>query len=101
MYLGVRQIQIDKKRNFSRFGTNNLQNNEFTHSESNDRRSFSLNMTEEIIMLEIQKTLVSLDLIEKKFVCDLNVCKGACCVIGDSGAPITNEEQNILESCIQ
>ena len=74
-----------------------MQNNELTHSESDDRRSFSLNMTEEIIMLEIQKTLVSLDLIEKNFVCDLNACKGVCCVIGDSGAPITSEEQNILE----
>jgi len=39
-------------------------------------------------MLEIGKTLVSLDVIQKKFCCDLAACKGACCVHGDSGAPL-------------
>lgn len=43
-------------------------------------------------MLEIGRTIVSLDVIEKKFLCDLLKCKGACCVEGDSGAPVTIEE---------
>lgn len=48
-------------------------------------------------MLQIENTLVSLDIIEKKFVCDLNACKGECCIDGDSGAPLEEEEVKILE----
>lgn len=48
-------------------------------------------------MLQIQDTLVSLDVIEKKFCCDLAACKGICCVEGDSGAPLTDEEVSIVE----
>ncbi len=51
-------------------------------------------------MLAIQKTLVSLDLLERFFVCDLNACKGICCVKGDAGAPLTDEEINLLEDII-
>ncbi|WP_430974398.1 DUF3109 family protein [Sunxiuqinia rutila] len=43
-------------------------------------------------MLEIGKTIVSLDVVEEHFLCDLFKCKGACCVEGDSGAPLTQEE---------
>lgn len=43
-------------------------------------------------MLQIQHTLVSLDLIERWFVCDLDACLGACCIEGDAGAPVTEEE---------
>ncbi|MDP2338067.1 MAG: DUF3109 family protein, partial [Bacteroidota bacterium] len=43
-------------------------------------------------MLEIGRAIVSLDILEKKFLCDLLKCKGACCVEGDSGAPVTHEE---------
>jgi len=43
-------------------------------------------------MLEIGRTIVSLDILEKKFLCDLLQCKGACCVEGDSGAPVTPDE---------
>lgn len=43
-------------------------------------------------MLEIGRAIVSLDILEKKFLCDLLRCKGACCVEGDSGAPVTDEE---------
>ncbi|MCF8275116.1 MAG: DUF3109 family protein [Flavobacteriales bacterium] len=49
-------------------------------------------------MLAIQNTLVSLDLLEQYFVCDLNACKGACCVKGDAGAPLTDEEIDLLEN---
>jgi len=48
-------------------------------------------------MLQIDKTLISFDIFEKKFVCDLGVCKGECCVEGDSGAPLDDEETKILE----
>ncbi|HKJ41606.1 MAG TPA: DUF3109 family protein [Sunxiuqinia sp.] len=48
-------------------------------------------------MLEIGKTIVSFDILEEHFLCDLAKCKGACCVEGDSGAPLTKEEAVILE----
>jgi len=48
-------------------------------------------------MIEVEDKLLSTDIFEKRFVCNLNACKGACCVEGDSGAPLTEEEVNILE----
>lgn len=48
-------------------------------------------------MLQIGETLISLDVIEKKFCCDLTKCKGVCCIEGDSGAPLSIEETAILE----
>jgi hypothetical protein len=48
-------------------------------------------------MIEIEDKIISLDLFEKRFVCDLNACKGACCVKGDHGAPLTFEEVDALE----
>lgn len=48
-------------------------------------------------MLQIDDTLVSLDLIERPFLCDLAQCKGACCVEGDSGAPLEMKELAILD----
>jgi hypothetical protein len=47
-------------------------------------------------MLQIGETIISLDILEKKFCCDLSKCKGACCIQGDSGAPLTKEEASIL-----
>ena len=41
-------------------------------------------------------TVISDDLKESNFVCDLSKCKGACCVEGDLGAPLANEELEIL-----
>jgi hypothetical protein len=53
-------------------------------------------------VLKIGDTLVSLDLIECYFACDLTHCKGACCVEGDAGAPLEQDEfyylRNILAS---
>ena len=51
-------------------------------------------------MIQIDDTIISLDVFEKHFVCDLNACKGACCVEGDSGAPITDVENKQIESLI-
>lgn len=51
-------------------------------------------------MLQIKDTLVSLDLIERFFCCDLNVCKGECCIDGDAGAPLTAEEALAIEDVL-
>ena len=48
-------------------------------------------------MIEHRNTLISEDLFEKRFVCDLNACKGACCVAGESGAPLEQEEADLLK----
>ncbi len=47
-------------------------------------------------MIHIDDKIVSLDIFEKYFVCDLNACKGACCVEGDSGAPLLDKERKNL-----
>ena len=49
-------------------------------------------------MIEINNTIISRDVLENHFACDLSVCKGACCVMGDSGAPLEEEEVDILHS---
>lgn len=49
------------------------------------------------MMLEIQDTLVTLDLAEEYFCCDLDKCLGACCIEGDAGAPVSLEEIGKLE----
>lgn len=48
-------------------------------------------------MIEFGKTLLSDDLKEKLFICDLEKCKGACCVEGDLGAPLNDKELATLE----
>lgn len=48
-------------------------------------------------MLQIDKTIISLDILDKDFCCDLNCCLGACCVDGDSGAPLAESEIPELE----
>ena len=48
-------------------------------------------------MLRIDDTIFSLDIIEKKFSCDLQHCRGVCCRYGDSGAPLTDDEVPILD----
>lgn len=48
-------------------------------------------------MFQIGKTIVSEDVLEKDFVCNLSACHGACCVDGDAGAPLNEEEAKILE----
>ncbi len=51
-------------------------------------------------MFLIQDTLVSLDVLEKEFCCDLDVCKGCCCIEGDAGAPISDEECQEVEKIL-
>ncbi len=47
-------------------------------------------------MFQIGKTIVSEDILENDFVCNLNACKGACCVGGEYGAPVEDFETDKL-----
>jgi len=49
-------------------------------------------------MIQLGKTIVSEDIIEKDFACNLSACKGACCVDGDAGAPVEADERTILKN---
>lgn len=49
-------------------------------------------------MIEIENTITHPDLIQTQFACDLDACHGACCVHGDSGAPLEDAETKILEN---
>lgn len=51
-------------------------------------------------MIQIGNTLVSLDLIEKFFCCDLDACLGVCCIEGDAGAPLTEDEDKNLKELL-
>ena len=48
-------------------------------------------------MILVGNAVLSDDIKENFFVCDLEACKGACCVEGDAGAPLEEEETKILE----
>jgi len=48
-------------------------------------------------MLSLGKTIISSAVFEEKFACDLKKCRGQCCLHGDSGAPLEEEEAKILE----
>ena len=48
-------------------------------------------------MFQLDNTLVSEELLEAHFCCDLQACKGACCVAGEAGAPLDKEEVSLLE----
>ena len=49
-----------------------------------------------VSMIKVREVLVSDDIVEKEFVCNLEKCKGACCVEGDYGAPLEEDELDIL-----
>ena len=50
-------------------------------------------------MIVIDNMLISDELIEKQFICDLSKCKGGCCEDGDAGAPLDDSElQTVLDS---
>jgi len=48
-------------------------------------------------MIEVGNVLVHEDVVRENFVCNLKKCKGACCLEGDSGAPLNNDELHILD----
>ena len=53
------------------------------------------------MLVEIAHTVVSTELFERKFVCDLQACRGACCIEGDSGAPLQLEEIDLIEDNLE
>jgi len=48
-------------------------------------------------MFQLKNTIVSEHIIEKDFVCNLNTCKGECCIAGEAGAPLEEDEVKIME----
>ena len=52
------------------------------------------------MLVEVKDKVVSTEVFSRKFVCDLNACRGACCIEGDAGAPLTKEEVSIIEDNI-
>lgn len=48
-------------------------------------------------MFQLDNALITSDIVEEFFACDLSKCKGACCVEGDLGAPLDEEELDILD----
>lgn len=62
--------------------------------------SFSDNQKSKIAdrnMIIVDKVILSDDIAHEHFVCDLSKCKGACCVEGDLGAPLDEDELPIME----
>jgi hypothetical protein len=53
------------------------------------------------MLVEIDDKIISTEIFTKNFVCDLNACKGACCVEGDNGAPLTEEEVNLIQDNLE
>ena len=51
-------------------------------------------------MLLHDDVLISFDVLQKEFVCNLSACKGACCVEGDYGAPLLEEELPVMEALL-
>ncbi len=52
-------------------------------------------------MILIDNILVSEDILNTEFSCDLDECKGACCTFpGEFGAPLLEEEINVIEKCL-
>ncbi|WP_222983450.1 DUF3109 family protein [Flagellimonas meishanensis] len=52
-------------------------------------------------MFQIGKTVVSEEIIAHDFVCNLTACKGACCVGGEYGAPLEDEETAMLQNIFE
>jgi hypothetical protein len=48
-------------------------------------------------MIQIDDKLISEDIFSEEFVCNLSKCKGICCVEGDAGAPLDQNETEILK----
>lgn len=48
-------------------------------------------------MIVIDDVMLSDQIVTEQFVCDLNSCKGGCCVDGDAGAPVTKSEMKQLD----
>ena len=54
----------------------------------------------EIPMIQIGDTIISIDCLSEKFCCDLDACAGTCCIEGDAGAPVDLDEVEELEAAL-
>lgn len=53
-----------------------------------------------IPMIQIDDTIISTDCLSEKFCCDLEACKGECCIEGDAGAPLELDEVSAIEEAL-
>ena len=53
------------------------------------------------MLVEIGNKIVSTDIFSEQFTCDLNKCKGACCVKGNGGAPLNEKELDKIQNNIE
>lgn len=53
-----------------------------------------------IPMIQIDDTIISTDCLSEKFCCDLEACKGECCIEGDAGAPLELDEVAAIEEAL-
>ena len=51
-------------------------------------------------MFQIGDAIVASDIIEENFLCDLSACMGECCIEGDAGAPLEEDEVKIIEDLL-
>jgi len=52
-------------------------------------------------MIILDNTIISDEIRDNRFCCDLEQCKGACCVEGDAGAPLEEEEISLIEDYLE
>ncbi len=52
-------------------------------------------------MIAIKNVMLSDEIVEEQFVCDLNKCKGGCCVDGDAGAPLDKKELKMIDALVE
>ena len=52
-------------------------------------------------MIQIDDVVISLDVFREKFLCNLDACKGECCIEGDAGAPVEPDEVEKLEEVLR
>lgn len=52
-------------------------------------------------MIKVQHVILSEDIATAKFACNISRCKGACCVVGDAGAPVNKNEIPVLRKAFK
>lgn len=70
------------------------------NTEKNENPAFFIYKQMEEKVLQIEDTVVSFDVFERYFSCDLSSCLGGCCVEGDAGAPLEDGEKEMIEKIL-
>ena len=52
-------------------------------------------------MFKVHDVILSEDIATSRFACNISLCKGACCVVGDAGAPVEDDEIKVLENAFK